>query len=199
VIVALSRPHPSRWGAPIVSRVDTTIFERRYFAECMRCQFCHDRCCTWGVDVDAQAVARIESHGEMIERYTGVPRARWFTGEWHEDPEMPGGRFTRTRVEEGACVFLRRGARGCALHAFALERGLDYHDLKPMVSALFPLTFDQGLLHAAGEIEQQSLVCAGSGETLYRAVRAEVVHYFGEELAKELDALERRDSPLRSG
>jgi hypothetical protein len=25
------------------------------------------------------------------------------------------------------------------LHSFALEQGLDYHDLKPMVSALFPL------------------------------------------------------------
>ena len=34
------------------------------------------------------------------------------------------------------------------IHRFCLEEGLDYHTLKPMVSILFPLTFEHGVLDA---------------------------------------------------
>jgi hypothetical protein len=77
------------------------------------------------------------------------------------------------------------------LHSFALERGLDYHELKPMVSSLFPVTFDFGLLHPSNEIEDRSLQCWGDGPTLYQGVRGEIEWYFGAGLVAELDALER--------
>ena len=76
------------------------------------------------------------------------------------------------------------------LHSFALERGLDYHELKPMVSSLFPVTFDWGLLHPSNEIEDRSLQCVDDGPTLYQGVRGEIEWYFGVELVRELDALE---------
>jgi hypothetical protein len=190
VIRALAQSYPSRWGAPIVDRVDTAIFTRRYFVHCMACQYCHDSCCKYGTDIDVDNVARVEARAAEIENYTGVPRDRWWTGQWNEDAEFPGGRQTRTRVEDGACVFRSRHGRGCMLHSFALERGLDYHELKPMVSSLFPVTFDWGLLHPSNEISDRSLQCIDDGPTIYRGVRGEIEWYFGGPLVAELDDIE---------
>ncbi len=190
-IIELAREHASRHGRPNVSRVDTSVFVRRYFMACMDCSFCHDACCAHGVDVDAPNVERITRHTAALEAYVGVPASAWFTGEWTEDAEHPGGKYTRTRVVGGACVFHNRGGRGCLLHSYCLSAGLDYHELKPMVSALFPLTFDDGILHPSAEAsEGGDLVCQGHGTTLYRGVRDELAYYFGPALTAELDALE---------
>ncbi len=189
MIRALSRSYACRWRAPVVDRVDTAIFRRTYFVHCMQCSYCHDSCCQYGVDIDAPNVARLEAVGEALAKYAGVPQDRWFGGEWTVDAEFPGGRHTRTRVEDGACVFRSRRGRGCLIHSFALERGIDYHELKPMVSVLFPITFDGGLLHPSNEIEDRSLQCIDDGPTLYEGVRDEIGWYFGPELVAELDAL----------
>lgn len=191
VIRQLSHPYDCRGGAPVIDRVDTAIFRQRYFVYCMKCEYCHDSCCQYGADIDVENVARVEAYAPELERYTGVPRERWWTGEWTTDAEFPGGKQTRTRVEDGACVFRNRHGRGCMLHSFALERGLDYHDLKPLVSSLFPVTFDWGLLHPSNEIRDRSLQCIDDGPTLYRGVRSEIEWYFGEGLVAELDAIER--------
>ena len=199
VIRPLSHPYACRYGAPVVDRVDPDIFVRSYFMNCMQCTYCFDSCCQYGVDVDVTNVARLREHAKRpdakgetgLEAYTGVPQERWFTEEWVDDKEFPGGKMTRTRVEDGACVFRSRKGRGCMIHSYALERGLDYHDLKPMVSALFPLTFDYGLLHPSNEILDRSLQCIDDGPSLYRGVRDEVGYYFGGNLVAELDVFER--------
>ena len=203
VIRALSRSYACRWGVPVVARVDTRIFVDRYFMQCLECSYCFDSCCQYGVDVDVQNVARLREQGAELERYTGVPQAQWFTGKWTEDPEFPGARYTRTRTHGrggagGACVFRSRSGRGCMIHSFALERGIDYHELKPMVSVLFPVTFDEGLLHSSNEIVDRSLQCVDDGPTVYRGVRAEIAWYFGEALVGELDDLER-GAPSQTG
>ncbi|HEY8038493.1 MAG TPA: hypothetical protein VIF15_01815 [Polyangiaceae bacterium] len=189
--LAFSRPHACRWGVPVVDRVDPAIFLRTYFVRCMECSYCFDSCCQYGVDVDAPNVARLDAVAGDLAQYTGVPRDRWFTDGWTDDAEHPGGRATRTAVEGGACVFRSRRGRGCLIHSFALERGVDYHELKPMVSVLFPVTFDGGLLHPSTEIEDRSLQCIDDGPSLYRGVRDEIAWYFGAALVAELDAFER--------
>jgi hypothetical protein len=73
-----------------------------------------------------------------------------------------------------------------------LEQGLDYHDYKPMVSALFPVTFEQGVLTASGEASEGSLICAGQGPSLYDGARSELEYYFGAGLVAELDQLKAR-------
>ncbi|MGO9835820.1 MAG: hypothetical protein ACLP1X_16580 [Polyangiaceae bacterium] len=196
MIQSFTRPYPSRYGAPVVDRVDTAIFARRYFMNCMECDYCHDSCCQYGADVDVENVARVEAHAEGLEVYTGVPRGRWWTREWNDDREFPGGRQTRTAVEDGACVFRSRRGRGCMLHSYALEKGLDYHDLKPMVASLFPVTFDGGLLHPSTEIADRSLQCIDDGPTLYQGVRSEIEWYFGGALVAELDALEKGETGI---
>jgi Fe-S-cluster containining protein len=188
----LARAHVARAGAPAIDRVDASIFTHRYFTRCMSCGFCRDWCCTHGVDVDEPNVERILARREPLERFVGTSADRWFTSDLRADPEHPGGRYRRTRVESGACVFLHRESRGCKLHAFCLAEGLDYHELKPMVSSLFPLTFDGGLLHASDEVHDGSLVCLGEGPTLYEGARGELGYYFGEALVAELDSLSKR-------
>jgi hypothetical protein len=197
VIRPLTQPYTCRWGAPTVDRVDTAIFVRTYFVHCMQCGYCGDSCCQYGADIDGDNVARVEKHAEKLERFTGVPRQGWWTGQWTEDVEFPGGRQTRTAVHDGACVFRNRRGRGCMLHSFALEEGIDYHELKPMVASLFPVTFDGGLLHPSNEIRDRSLQCIDDGPTLYQGVRSEIGWYFGSPLLKELDEVE--DGVLASG
>jgi hypothetical protein len=190
MIHPLSRPHVSILGAPTLDRVDDVVFVCRYFTHCLSCTFCEDACCKHGVDVDEPTMLRILAHGSAIEDAIGVPRDAWFLPDLVVDSEHPGGRYTRTRVRDGYCVFRTPSARGCALHRHALASGIDYHDLKPMVSALFPLTFDEGLLHASTEVEDGTLICGGEGPTLYRGAREELAYYFGEALVRELDTLD---------
>lgn len=195
----LRRAYRARAGAPVIRRVDAAIFTARYFARCLACGFCRDACCDHGVDVDIATVGRILDQADAIEQRVGVPRARWFEGDVAEDPDAPGGAMLRTRVERGGCVFRSREGRGCLLHAHAMETGQDYHELKPMVSALFPLTFSEGLLCLSDELVDGSLVCASDGPTAYDGVREELAYYFGGELVAELDALAAKGSPRFRG
>jgi Fe-S-cluster containining protein len=190
MIKALQQSYPSRYGTPVLNSVDTEIFVQGYFAQCMDCTFCHDSCCAYGVDVDALTVGRLLAHADDLEPVVGVGRERWFTGEYNTDPEIPGGSYTRTAVIDGACVFLNRQGRGCLIHKFCLDRGLDVHDLKPMIASLFPVTFDYGMLHANAEVRDKTLICYNTGPSLYRSARADLEYYFGPELIAELDALE---------
>jgi Fe-S-cluster containining protein len=190
MIIPLSKPYQCRYGVPWIDRIDTSIFDLKYFAHCMSCKFCNDWCCWHGTDVDVQNGNRILAISKELEQYTGIAKEKWFDLEdTCEDYEAPGELWLRTRVTKGACVFLNRSSRGCMLHSFSLENQLDYHDLKPMVCAIFPLTFEDGLLVHADEVDEESLVCAGDGLSLYDGVRQELSYYFGPEFVEELDRL----------
>ena len=139
----LSKSYASIYGTPVIRFVDTDIFVKRYFTHCMECNFCDDWCCSFGVEVDSANVRRIEAKAGVLEQFTGIPRANWFTNEYIDDKECPGGSFTRTQVVDDHCVFLNKKTRGCMLHSFSLEQGIDYHELKPMISVLFPLTYEE--------------------------------------------------------
>jgi hypothetical protein len=191
-IIPLARAFASRYHAPVITHVDTAIFQYRYFTHCLACSFCHDQCCEHGVDVDLYHVAAIERYAEQIESYTGIPRARWLTKRIEVDTEQPGGGALRTRVRGGACVFLRRQERGCLIHAFALDRGIDYHEIKSVVDCLFPITFADGTLCPADEVADGTLICVDEGPTLYRGLRGELAYYFGDDFVAVLDDLEGR-------
>jgi hypothetical protein len=188
-MIALGRDYPSIFGAPVVRAVDERIFCLRYFARCMDCTFCGDQCCDYGVDIDAANMDRLRGLGTAFESFAGVPQSGWFTPELTEDAEFPSGRHGRTRSVDGKCVFADRKGRGCRIHAWCLQNGLDYHLLKPMVSILFPVTFELGVLVPSPEAVDASLICSGQGDRLYEGVRDEIGYYFGEELVTALDVL----------
>lgn len=203
--VALSRPYLHRFGAPLISRVDPRIFSLSHHSQCMDCTHCHDSCCQFGADVELPRIAAMEKYQTELEAYLGLPRSEWFRE--HEDDfgiydeaEYPGGQYTRTAVvslpagrsghNEEACVFLDPIGRGCRIHRFALERGIDVHEIKPMICLMFPVLFDEGELKPAIEFDEHELVCEGPGDSLYRSARNELLYYFGEELIEEMDRLE---------
>jgi hypothetical protein len=190
MIVRLSRPFAARHGLPVVDRVDTRIYVWTYFAACMDCSFCYDTCCQYGATVEPRTVANVLGQADALEASVSFPRGQWFQDWYRAHQDYPEGRYTRTCVAEGACVFLNRHGRGCLLHRFALERGLDVHEIKPMVCNLFPVLPEDGLLGPPEEIRDGSLTCLGGGPTLYRSARADLEYYFGAELVAELDALE---------
>jgi Fe-S-cluster containining protein len=198
MLTALSRPYVGRYGSPTLRTVDDDIFRLSYFHDCMGCTFCHDSCCQYGTAVDLPKLERIMQAADVLEPYIGVPREQWFHDEVRPFPDFPGGEFRRTRVVDGRCVFLNRAGRGCLIHKYSLEQGLDVHDLKPMVCMLFPLDFEEETLFPAVEVVDRSLICVGNGLTCYRSARNDVLYYFGAELVAELDALEAvtlRDLP----
>jgi hypothetical protein len=192
-LLALPRAFVARYGAPVLRSVDPAIFRRRYFTHCLECGFCHDWCCQFGVDVDREHVDQILAHADALEAFLGIPRDQWFAGEVEQDDDVPGGETWRTRVVDGACVFLNRKGRGCRLHAFCLEQGIEHRELKSIVDVLFPLTFESGVLCPASEAAAEELICLRTGPTLYRGVRSEIAYYFGPELVGELDRLEAID------
>jgi Fe-S-cluster containining protein len=208
--IILSRAYAAREGAPIIDRVDPGIFTTLYFRHCMDCTTCGDSCCQYGADIEINRIHAIEAIADDLEADLGVPRDWWFRTEPEDvgilaDADYPGGHYTRTGIQElpagrgiysgDACVFLDPAGRGCRLHRFALARGIDVHTIKPMVCIVFPIYFTQGMLHPAIEFEHQDLVCAGTGESIYRGVRDDLAYYFGDAFVAELDAIERAVAP----
>ena len=190
-IKQLHRAFTSRYGTPVITEIDTAIFTRKYFTRCMSCRFCHDACCQYGVDVDLTHYEAIRAHADALETYTGIPRDLWFTEEWEASDDYPGGTSTRTQVVDGACVFLDRKGRGCKLHGYCLHEGIPYQELKSIIDCLFPLTFTEGLLCPAYEVDDEELVCLNVGPSLYRGIRNDLEYYFGPLFLEALDALEQ--------
>jgi len=191
MIKKLKRKYRNRYGVPIINRVDTTIFTRTYFAYCMDCLTCHDICCSYGCDVSIEEVKRLNSITKVLEDFSGVTRINWFSNKVTKDKDYPGGSFIRTKVVDGSCIFLQKTTRGCSIHSFCVEQGIDFHEFKPMVCCLFAVTFNDGLLSPSNEIKDNSLFCLGEGPSLFRGTRDNLLFYFDEDLTSELDEVEK--------
>lgn len=187
---SLCRVYTGKLEAPPLSAVDTTIFTARYFRHCMQCTFCGDDCCSRGVYVDVPTVERLLEHATGLQRHVGRPPEEWFLPEWIDDLTAAGGRYTRTRVVDGRCVFLDRRNRGCQIHRYALEAGLDHHRLKPFYSVMYPLTVIDGVLAPGEDIPPGDFICSGHQDSLYAGIRSDVGYYYGAGLLAELDRFE---------
>lgn len=200
MIRPLSRSYRALGGAPLLERLDDRIFTLTYFQDCMACTFCHDKCCSYGCDIDAENVARLKAEGHGLETYVGSTADHWFRADaWQTDSDAVGGAYTRTSVANGACVFLNRRGRGCMIHSYALANGRDPRELKPMTCSVFPVVVDHGLLRPSYELLEPDLICIGPGMTAYRSARADLTHYFGADLVAELDNAEAQSASTSAG
>jgi Fe-S-cluster containining protein len=187
-VIPLSKEFVS--GNLAISFVHRDIFLKAYFARCLECNFCHDWCCSFGADIDIQNVAKIQQRKEEILPFVRPPEGEWFEPEYTYYEEYAGNQYTRINPQGPRCAFISRDQRGCGLHRYAISKGMDYHEIKPLVCTLFPLSFEEDILLLASELDDKSLVCAGAGTSAYRALRNELEYYFGPELTKELDGIE---------
>ena len=116
-----------------------------------------DGCCNHGAFfTDADDLARVEAAVAELtpqdwQRHPGRPAGR---EEWTEADDLsepaPGEtaeQALRTRVVDGACLFLNRpghpGGAGCALHAMALRQGRHPLETKPDVCWQLPIRREQ--------------------------------------------------------
>lgn len=192
MIIKLHKEYPCGFGKPAIDKIDSNIFIYRYFGKCFECNYCKDECCNHGVDIDITNVERLLKIKDELEKFVQIPANEWFISNYIPDSEFPGGKYTRTNTKNGKCVFIDTKNRGCLIHKYCIIQNIDFHELKPIVSCLFPLTFDNGLLHPMDEIEEQNFVCMEGIMNLYRGVRNDLKYYFGEELIELLDNLENQ-------
>lgn len=189
-IIPLSKEYRS--GNMAISFVHRDIFLKSYFARCLECTFCHDWCCSYGADIDIQNVEKIEQQKKEILPFVRPPEGDWFEPKYTYYEEYAGNQYTRINPQGPRCAFISRDQRGCGLHRYALSKGMDYHEIKPLVCILFPLNFEEGILSIAPELDDNSLVCAGAGASAYQSIRNELNYYFGQGFLEELDALEKQ-------
>jgi Fe-S-cluster containining protein len=194
-ILSLSREYGS--GNLAISFVQRDVFLKTYFARCLECNFCHDWCCSFGADIDIQNVEKIQQRKEEILPFIRPSEVEWFDGEYSYHEEYAGNQYTRINPHGPRCVFISKDQRGCGLHRYALSQQMDYHEIKPLVCVLFPLSFGEGILCLAPELEDNSLICADSGSSVYQSLREELKHYFGPEIVEELDDLEKQILSVR--
>jgi Fe-S-cluster containining protein len=187
-ILPLGREYTS--GNLAISFVQRDIFLKTYFARCLECSFCHDWCCSFGADIDIENVEKIREQKDEIRPFIRESGGEWFEGENTYYEEYAGNHYARIKPLGPRCVFISKDQRGCGLHRYAISQQMDYHAIKPIVCILFPLSFEEGLLFPAAELDDNSLVCSGSGASVYRAMRDELEYYFGRELVEELDEIE---------
>ncbi len=186
-IINLSKRYYSVFGMPFIDKIDLSIFEHKYYADCMKCDFCNDLCCSYGGDIDIENIQRLKKHKNALEKILDIKFKDWFTDNYIIDKEFPGGKYKRTKVINNKCIFLNKNQRGCLIHTYCLNNNIDYHLLKPMVGILFPLTFDNGLLRPSNEILDNSLTCYGNGATIYDGSKSELLYYFGNEFIEEIE------------
>lgn len=188
-IIPLTKEYVS--GNVAISFVHRDVFLKTYFARCLECNFCHDWCCSFGADIDILNVEKIQQRKEEIMPFIRASEVEWFEAEYTYYEEYAGNQYTRINPQGSRCVFISKDKRGCGLHRYALSKQMDYHEIKPLVCVLFPLSFGEGILSLAPELDDNSLICSGSGYSAYRSIWNELEYYFGRELAEELDEIEK--------
>lgn len=187
--------------------VERDIFVRRFVADCMshRCTQVADEgvalaphkplldaCCQYGADTDLGEQAEILARKDAIAPLL-VPAARdvpWFGDEIEEDDDQPSGRFVRTAVFEGGCVFLAHDKRGCAIHRASIEQGWSFDGVKPHICRLFPLSYDGETLVISDDFTDYDCADHAGAPTLYRVLRETLGSVFGPALVAALDAVE---------
>ncbi|HUR52412.1 MAG TPA: hypothetical protein VMZ11_09830 [Mycobacteriales bacterium] len=117
-----------------------------------------DGCCTHGAyfsdDEDEQRVAAFV--GRLRKKHwqhADVGRKKG----WAVEDELEGEPARKTRVVDGACLFLNRpgfaGGEGCALHGLALREGLHPLETKPDVCWQLPIRRTQELVTRPDGVE----------------------------------------------
>ncbi len=182
-----------------------------------------DGCCSHGAfftDEDdlARVTAAVADLPDEDWQLAPVGRGAWTEEDWAEEGQAPdegGVRSLRTRLVDGACVFLNRpgfpGGTGCALHRMALREGLHPLTTKPDVCWQLPVRREQEhvdrpdgtrmLMTTIGEFDRRGWGPGGhdlhwwctsspeahvAAEPLYRSYAAELTALMGDTAYAEL-------------
>jgi hypothetical protein len=103
-----------------------------------------DGCCTHGAYYsDADDEERVDAFVAQLKKKTWQHAEVGRKKGWSVEDELEGEPARKTRVVDGACIFLNRpgfeGGEGCALHGLALRLGLHPLETKPDVCWQLPI------------------------------------------------------------
>lgn len=169
-----------------IDEVDPEVFTKKYFGYCLN-YGCADMCCWYGCQTDGAEKDRILTYATELESRLGITASQWFEDEIVKNPDYPSGETIRTRVHRNKCVFYNHRLRGCELQRFAVDKGMDWHLLKPMICSLFPLGWEQGYLFVSSFLDE--LPCRDRGASVFELQKEELRFYFGTELVSKLEKL----------
>ncbi len=203
----MSEPEFVAVAHPRFRRAQRAIFFRRVVADCMThaCTQVADEgqplapprplleaCCQYGADVDLTERDAILQHADQLRALLtpAAAAAPWFTTEVQDDPDYPSGQHVRTATFGGGCVFLSHDARGCAIHRAALEGGWDFHQVKPHICRLFPLSYEDDAFVLSDDFVDYDCADHPGAPSVYRVARETVAAVFGPDLVAALDAAE---------
>ena len=186
-----------------------------------------DGCCSHGAFFsDEEDVERLHESVKLLrpEDWQFMKQGLGKKG-YIEEYELEGESALRTRRYLGACIFLNRpgfeGGIGCALHAMALERGIEPLEVKPDVCWQLPIRRTQDWVERPdGELILKTTVteydrrgwgeggadldwyCSGSpdahvgAEAVWQSYAPELTELFGEAAYRELARLCKRRQGL---
>lgn len=178
-----------------INEVDEGIFLSRCFANCLECPFCEDVCCSYGCQVDGAEMKRILKYASELGPILAIPSSQWFNADVQCDSDFSSGECGRTRVYANKCVFHNNKGRGCAIHLFAIEQGIDWHMLKPMVCSLFPITWEGERLFVSYFLDE--LPCSNQGMRVFEAQKGELKVYLGNDFVLRLEDIARSIGSVR--
>lgn len=192
-----------------------------------------DGCCTHGAyltdDDDREKLAAgvallTRDDWELFDRGSG-PDPLGDDGYLEEAEDLEGEPSLKTRLHDGACIFLNRpgfpAGQGCALHSMALRRGIEPLTVKPEVCWQLPMRREQDWVTRpdGSEILKTTLTefdrrgwgegghdldwyCSGSPEAhtgakqVFESYRPELIELIGEAAYEVLAAACRRRNDL---
>jgi hypothetical protein len=117
-----------------------------------------DGCCTHGAYYsDAEDEERVAGFVSRLKKKTWQYAETGRSKGWSVEDELEGEPARKTRVVDGACIFLNRpgfpGGEGCALHALALREGLHPLETKPDVCWQLPIRRTQEVVTRPNGVE----------------------------------------------
>jgi hypothetical protein len=184
MIIELDRDYVSRYGLPLVNKIDTLIFTTTYPKDgCTTA--CKDICCSGGATMDIFAFNRLVKHSNAPEFKT----ITWEGYAFEADVYSPGGAGCYTRFDGNRCMF-QNDDWGCAIHSYCLKHKIDVHELKFFTCCLFPVEVNKigtvhNILTAGYEMRypQFDLPCKKNGGTpVYEIAQPDIEYYYGREL-----------------
>jgi hypothetical protein len=100
-----------------------------------------------------------------------------------------------TPIVDGMCVFKNRNSRGCGIHSFCFEKGIDVRALKFFACCIFPVEVNKvqdetNILTVGYELRHEGfdIDCKFTGDsTVYECAREDIDYYFGKGLIDVID------------
>jgi Fe-S-cluster containining protein len=150
---------------------------------------CGGKCCY------TSPMIRIDDQYRILEHLSGIQQHLPALNRMLISEVGPFQDEMATKTPEGACIFWRRQDGKCAIHVYAQETGIDWHNLKPLPCVLFPLSIVSGRqldeqpgarffvrIANPGAVQQHGIRCPIGSEQLlpaYLNMRDEMDFFFG--------------------